>query len=390
MKHKRGQEAADGVYILLILMGLFIVLYVVLLPPADRESLLNETTSTLTTGAPAKTVLLSESPGMVYSSSVKKQTINIEPVHLYSTDEVQSSMLVKSMSVSRNLLKNNFKNVLFSVDDLDNLKKAEILFFITESKGDLKVYLNNKLIYDGKLTSEQLPLTLPLEYLQKNNKLKFESTSPGMRIFSSNYYLIKDLTLLKTIKKENKKSSRTFSVAEDVGQNVNSITLNYQINCNEDTNPKLKIMVNSRNVFEDIVSCSYLQERQVTLTKSEVNVYGRNRVEFEINKGDIEINDIKLNMKLRSSMHPSYSFDISNGVWNNINNGDSKVVLRLTLKGEGRKKANIIVQGETFSIDTNSGTYVRDITSLVDNGANTIKIVPLNDFEIVNLKVAEE
>jgi hypothetical protein len=391
MKQKRGQEGADGVYILLILMGLFIVLYVVLLPPADRASLLNETTSTSPGSAPAKSVLLSESPGMVYAATSKEQTISIEPLKLFSKEELSSSLLVKSLAVSRNLIKNNYKNIYFDLDDLQDLKKVELLFLIKESKGPISIYLNNKLIYEGVLSSSDLPLELPLNYLQNKNKLELRSASPGLKIFSSNYYLLQDVTLLKTLKKENKRVSRVFAIAEDVGQNINRATLNYVINCNRvDQNPRLTVYLNSRKVFSDLISCSYLDERRIVLTKDVLNVYGRNRLEFEIDNGDIEIKDIKLKAKLRSSMYPSYSFDISNALWDKLESGESSLVLRLKFGTTGRKRANLYIQDEKIGIDTTSGVYVRDITSMVDNGANVIKLVPLNDYEISNLRVAEE
>jgi len=204
MNNKKGQADGGAVYILILLMAFFILIYVILLPRGEREELLNITSSTdaATGEAPAKTVVLSESPGKVYSFTSNLQTINIEPIHVYSRDESTSFTLIKSMTVSRNLLKDNFKTVLFDLTDLSELKEVKLFFLITESKGPMTIYLNGKLLYEGLLTSSQMPLELPLANLQEKNRLEFYSASPGIRVFSSNYYIMQDVQLIKTLKVE--------------------------------------------------------------------------------------------------------------------------------------------------------------------------------------------
>ncbi|MEK6816501.1 MAG: hypothetical protein AABY09_02730, partial [Nanoarchaeota archaeon] len=233
--NKRGQADGGSVYILILLMAFFIVIYVILLPPTERGELLNITSAeTSATGeAPAKTVVLSESPGKVYSFSSNLQTINIEPIHVYSRDESKSFTLIKSMTVSRNLLKDNFKTVYFDLADLAELKEVKLFFLITESKGPITVYLNGKLLYEGLLTSSQMPLDLPLINLQDMNKLEFYSASPGARIFSSNYYILQDVQLIKTLKVEKTSASRTFYVSEDIGDKLSRATLTYFVTCNQ-------------------------------------------------------------------------------------------------------------------------------------------------------------
>ena len=186
MKNKRGQSTTQGVSILVLLLSFFILLYVILLPPADRAELLNETPIYGEDSAEySSKVILSESPGNVYSYSTNIHKVSIEPIHIYSKEESDSISLVKSMTVSRNLLKDNFKVINFNLKDLSELKGAKLFFLISESKGPISIYLNNKLVFDGVLTSSQLPLDLPIINLQENNKLEFYSASPGFKIFSS-------------------------------------------------------------------------------------------------------------------------------------------------------------------------------------------------------------
>ena len=388
MMRKRGQAAYE-VSILIVIIALLLLVYIILLPPAEREALLQEGDGTpVTTGAEpsAAKVLLSESPGKVYSYTTNKQTINIEPVRVFSRTEAESSSLVKSLTVSRNLLKNNFKEVLFDIRDLDKLDSAKLLLLIRESNGPLSITLNDNLVYDGELDSSQLPIELPKGYLkQSGNVLRLETASTGWRIFSSNYYLLQDLTFVKSLNVQNSRAARSF-LLDTEEQKMRSARLLYFLNCNDNKNGQLTISLNNRQVFRDLVFCQYQDEREVPLSKDLFSLSGSNTLTFEIDSGDFSIDQIKLSAELARSTYPTYNFEVDSGLWDRINDGDSKITLKLGL-GEGRKKAKFLVQGESFSIDTSGSAYEKDITSLVENGANSIKIVPENNFEITSLKV---
>jgi hypothetical protein len=336
-------------------------------------------------------VILSESPGEVYSYSTNTHTINIEPMHVYSREDSEIYTLIRAMSVSRNLLKDNFKILNFEVKDIADLKGAKILFLIKESKGPVSIYLNDKLIFEGVMTSSQLPLELPLIHLQEKNKLEFYSDSPGIRIFSSNYYLLQDIKLVKTFKREKTTASRTFYVSEEIGDRINRASLDYFITCNQiEERPTLTIMLNNRQVFKDTIFCEYLEERTLPLTKTSLNVYGQNRLVMQVDKGDINIDEISVKADLTKSMFPTYTFDVSSELWTRLDNGDTNLYLKMKLKEGDRKRAKLYVQGDQFTMDTTSSIYSKDITNMVDNGANVLKIVPDNNFEIFNLKIVGE
>jgi len=393
MNNKKGQADGGAVYILILLMAFFILIYVILLPPGEREELLNITSSTdaATGEAPAKTVVLSESPGKVYSFTSNLQTINIEPIHVYSRDESTSFTLIKSMTVSRNLLKDNFKTVLFDLTDLSELKEVKLFFLITESKGPMTIYLNGKLLYEGLLTSSQMPLELPLANLQEKNRLEFYSASPGIRVFSSNYYIMQDVQLIKTLKVEKTQASRAFFVSEDIGDKLSRATLSYFVTCNQiKQNPMLTITLNSREIFKDTVFCEYLEERSIPLTRTSLNAYGRNKLDVSIDNGDINIDEVKVKAELNKAVFPTYTFDVSSGLWTKLQSGDSKLYLRMKFPDTSHKRAKLFVQGEQFNMDTSATSYEKDISAMIDNGANSIKVEPSNNFEMLNLMIAEQ
>ena len=391
MKAKRGQAAYET-SIFIVIIALLLLVYIILLPPAEREKLLTDdgtSPSNPSSETSNAKVLLSESPGKVYSYTTNKQNINVEPVRIFSKTEADNIQLVKSLTVSRNLLKNNFKEVLFDLKDLKKMDSAKLLFLIRESKGAITITLNDALVYEGELDSSQLPIELPLTYLKETgNVLRLESASPSWKIFSSNYYLLQDVTLAKNVNIKNNRALRSFMMnAEE--QKIKSAKLLYFISCNSNENGQLTISLNNRQVYRDLVFCQYQDEREIPLSKDLFSLTGTNTLMFEIDKGDYSIDPLKLIVELARSSYPTYSFEVDSDLWKRINDNDAKVMLRLNL-GEGRKKAVFLIQGETVSMDTSAAIYERDITSLVENGANSIKVMPDMNFDITSLKVYEQ
>ncbi|HII16234.1 MAG TPA: hypothetical protein HA362_08080 [Nanoarchaeota archaeon] len=388
---KRGDAAAE-LSTFVILMALFVILYIVLLPPGDRDMLLNQTTSSSSSAGVAvpegAKVLLSESPGMVYSYSKNIQTVKLEPIHLYEKDETTQFNLVKSLSVSRNILKDGYKNVIFTMDDMEKLSSAKLFMAVSESRGMLTIKLNGHDIYQGVLTSEQLPIDLPKEYLQASNTLALSvSLPPFSQFYKSNYYLLQDLKLIKTYSVENTEVSRAFFVDTEAGT-VKKATLGYIVNCNAlEPRGSLTIKVNSRLLSKDTIFCDFQEEIKLPIDTESLADDGRNRVSFSIDKGDYNLDQAAIKVETGKSTYPSYTFDISSDHYQSIKDGSKKLFLKFKLRESGRKKALVSVQDSEFSFDTSASEYSKDISAMVDDGANYVKIVPKEDFEIVNLKV---
>ncbi|MEA3379207.1 MAG: hypothetical protein U9Q69_06275 [Nanoarchaeota archaeon] len=394
MKKKLFKKAEGGaeMSIFVLLLAFFILIYVLLLPPAERELLLNETISSSENAAGISTskVLISDAPGEVYSYTTNIHKVSIQPIQIYSKMESNIYSLIKSMTVSHNLLKDNYKQIYFNLDNLESLSDLKLVCLISEHKGPISIYLNSKLIFEGELSTLDLPLDLPIMHLQKNNKLEFYSSSPGFKIFSSNHYILKDVSLIKEYKVEKTKARRAFLINKEIGERIRKASLEYFITCNSaNENPRLKISLNNDNLFNDDIFCNYLEKRTLPLPIESINKDGNNILIMEIDKGDINIDEIQVKSELSKSIYPTYIFDIGSDLWKKINDG-TKIFLKLNMEEDTRKRAKIIIQENTFYLNSYSETYEKDITNLLDNGANVIQIIPQNNFKIVNLKVYEE
>ena len=388
MNRKRAQAAVE-VSVLIFLIGVFIIGYIILLPAEDRQELLDSTSSDIGEDSSDEDnvgkTLLSEAPGDVSSSKSGTSTTSLEPMRLYSTTESATETLATSLTVSRSILANNYKTLHFDMDNLDNLEDLGLLFLITESKGDLVVELNDNVVYEGEVDTNDLPLSLPMSSLkEEDNTLRLSTSSPGINIFSSHYYLLQDLELVEDFNVADTSSRRTFTVDEP--GDVSSATLNYFITCNDDDEGILTISLNSREVFSDRIFCEYLNERELALDEDYLAT--SNTLEFTITEGDYNIEEVELEVKSSSKEYPSYTFDVDSDLYENVGAGDVEVYLKLTFADQDdQKAAKVLVNEHEFSFDTNDQEYERKITSMLDNGANTITLEPELSFEIDNIKV---
>lgn len=383
---KRAQTAVE-VSVLVFLIAVIMVGYIVLLPEADRTALLNgessSSTGTSSSSSSAQT-LLSESPGDVQSAKSTTQTRDLEPIRLYSSTKSDTQSLAASLTISRNIIQDNYKVIDFDVSNLAALKDTQLLFLISDSKGDLTITINGHTIYEGPMTSNELPLDIPTSYLMDTgNELKL-STDLTWNIFSPHFYQLQDIQLIEDYTVADTSASRTFSI--DTPADVTAATLTYFITCNADKEGILGISLNSHEVFSDQVFCNYLNQRELSLDTDYLKT--SNSLTFDITEGDYNIEEAQVEIKSKTKDYPSFSFDIDSDLYSEISSGQKDVYLQMTFDdSSSQKEGTILVQQYSFDFNTEDGSYEKKISSYVDDGSNTITLEPASDFTIDNLKV---
>ena len=387
--NKKGVQSAIEVSILIFIITGILIGYVILIPEDQRNELLDDeddtsTDGTSSTSTDSGTSLLSASPGEIEPRKSETMIYGIDPTKLYSRIETETQTLANSLTVSRSLIHNDYKNIYFDVDR-DNLDQLELLFLIVESKGNLKVEINDQEIYYDELTSNVLPLEIPVSYLiDEDNILKLTSNSPGWRLFSSNYYTIQDVELIKDYLVEDTSKIKTFSI--DNVNTLKSATLSYYITCNTPDEGRLTITLNEREVFDDDIFCEYLEKRELVLDDDYLRT--TNTLIFEIDEGDYNLDEIEVALLSEGRDYPTYTFELDSDDYEDVSSGEKEVFLEVSFGDDSsHKEATIYVQEYSFNINTYSTDYEKEISSYVDNGANTIKIQPSVTFDIENFKV---
>ena len=380
-------QSAVEVTVLILILAAAMVGYIIVLPEEDRNELLAEDSITSSSDDETAGVLLSESPGYVSPSKSTSHTRSLEPVRLYSTTESTPKSLASSISISHSLINNDYKTIQFKIDNQRELEDLSLLFFASESKGPLRIKLNDQLIYDAEFSSSDLPMKLPLDALTTDVNYLELSTGFSWNIFSPNYYLIQDLQLVQDYLVEDKVATRTFSI--DDPDEISSITLNYFITCNSNDQGILTISMNNQEMFSDRIFCEYLNQRELKLDEDALE--SSNTLKFEITEGDYNIEEIMITEKTKAKDYPSFSFDLDNDLYQDITSGEKDLYLKLTFDDDtSDKEATIHIQEYSFDFNTDALSYERKITTYVDDGANTITIEPLESFQITNLKVYVE
>ena len=389
---KKGEALTSGkdVAILLLLIAVFVVLYVLLLPPAEREALLNETSnvSSQQYGAVVPQTLLSESPGSV--SSVAEQTIthDFAPINLFIKSEPVTKTLANSLYIGRSLFSEDSQTLTFPVESVSSVKDATLFFSVKNAVGKLEIRLNNNIIFFDKIGSSEVKLIpLPINFLQRNNVIMLRASSPGILFWRTNSYTLDNLGIKETFELINPREERVFSVSESEKNNLERAILLYSLYCNslEGDSTKLKIYVNNNQLFSSLINCGSAASSMEIPTNYFAR--GSNKLIFVIEEGDFTISDVKIKTELKEKSYPTYHFNVDSTSYNSINSGQGSAVMSFTFVGSQQKTATVLVNNNQFDISTADTSYSNDISKFINLGDNVIKIVPSNTFTIDSLKV---
>lgn len=423
---KRGQSSGGSIATLILIIGGAFLVYLMLLPAEDRNQLTgfenNESSHTnclddcLNTYDDCKydcdtsscrencledyrncrddcdfketnifRNLLSESPGVVFPFERNTTKQDFDSVRLFSSSKTENIFLASRITVSKSLFKNDYKSFIFDLSDLDNVEKLSLFFNVISSNGNLMIQLNGKEIYNGIVSSSNLPIELPKSYLKEHNLL--ELSTSGYAIGSSSYD-IKDLQIIKKFKVENKKESRYFVLSSTEKNNIQKATFRYFVNCMSLSKEGiLKISLNNKLVSMYMVVCDAGEID--TEVDSSYFVSGRNTLTFEIDEGDYIIEDLQLDKKMEASYYPIYYFSVQEDEFNDIRDNVLNVKLKLDMiNNKNVKRATFLINDNRAYMDTTKDKFEVDISDLIVEGENYIRIVPRDEFEITNLDIS--
>src|SRR3989344_1201179 len=215
---KKSQTQAGSIAVLIVLIALFMALYLLFLPQKERLELLgenqtNETGTQRTQGQGTLTqgLLLSQSPGSLKPFEKDTNTHDIDAVNLYVRAEPITIDLANSLTISKSLFSENKRELRFNIDDLNNLDQVTLFFLVNNAKGNLIISLNDVEIYNNKAQGLK-SVTLPVDLIQKTNKLTFTVSSPGFNIFAKNSYTLSEIKVRESFEITNTKEQRTFTL----------------------------------------------------------------------------------------------------------------------------------------------------------------------------------
>jgi len=382
MKKKGAVPEGLNVSILVILIALFIIGYIVLLPPEEREELLG--TEEIEEGE-VKT-LLSESPGFV--SPFEEETVShkLSPFDLFVRVEPVVSSVLGSLFLEAGLFTRRSHELTFDLDQLDSLKRVDLYFFVRNSKGTLHVKLNGEKVYADKIVAGKImSIKLPPRLLEDTNNIEL-FLSPAL--FGRNRYFLEDIKIREEYQSSNTEEERYFVISSYEYNYLRNAKLNYFMHCRafSEKGTELEIELNNKP-FRDInIPCV---NRDVSFDINLVDLKeGKNSLSFEIDRGDYSFRDVEIEVELKEKTYPTFYFVVDEDDYESVVDEDLVAVLDLTFTDIDRlKEAQIFVNNKRIYLSSRNDAYSKDISDYLKEGSNKLKIVPKNRFEIINLEV---
>jgi len=391
---KRGFSRKGGVdlpeslnaYYLILFIGLFLLIYIVLLPEGQKEELVGQPSSGYypSSGKPnyggsygptQQEILFSQSIGELQPFGQKIYAKPLASVSLYTDQDKDEELLAKSLDVSGGFFSGTEKELIFKVSQDAPLDNVRLLFFLEKAEGSITISLNDREIFSGPLTSSQLPLQLPASSIRSVNHITF-SVSGG---FSRSSYVLRDVTLFKTYTLAHTTEQRTFVLSADDLQRFGHLSLFYIINC-QTANEKgtLWIRLNSKVISQQQIVCD-AGEVSHDFNRNDLHE-GRNVLELSIDGGKYILERMLLEGDIDAGKAPGYSFSVPTG--------SGSVFMELQLGADNRRKvATVLVNGYPLYLDTYGDHFSFDISSYVVPGQNNLRIIAETAFDVASLDV---
>jgi len=387
---RKGQSGINAAILIAIILGL-IVLYVVYLPTSEREKLLlNKTSTSSSGGEDDDDVLLKKYPKSLDKIS-KIDEKDLPNVYLFKSTEAKEIEKINPLVVRNGVFDKKDKITTFSIDNLDTVDKVLLSFAAKKRKGILMIKLNGVAIYEGEIVGEVAePVKLRKSLLEKDNTLEFSVSSVGFRFWSTNEYSLENIKITGDITDETRqKSQNIFSLTKSEYNNLEKVTLKFVPYCKAVADVGiLDVLVNNHNIFSAVPVCDDPYKQAVPL--GTLNA-GENFIVFSTGKGSYSIEQIRLNFEVEETKKKIYYFEINESTWEEIEDDDKGVLLKLTFVDDGEnKRADVSINGHLTSIDQEEVFYSRNIKNWVEEGNNYVEIRPRTDLEIQELRVEME
>ncbi|MEK6946961.1 MAG: hypothetical protein AABX32_05135 [Nanoarchaeota archaeon] len=387
MLQKRAQGGVNAAILVAIIAGL-IILYIIFLPTSQREALLQNKTTESTSGENNPNVLLSVSPGSLSISQGLENLKSIPDAFLVETTNAQELNAINPFIVRNGWFDTKTYKADFGIDDPANTDNVILSFTAKKHTGVLTIKLNNAVIYENEIGNENIaPVKLDKRLLSKTNTLEFSVSSVGIKFWSTNEYSFENVKVIGDITDTSRQqSTNIFTISDSEFASMDKATLKFVPSCGSISNVGiLDIFVNNRKLFSSVPVCdnSYKQ----SIPKSVLNE-GENNIVFKTNKGSYSIEQIKISLDFGQPTVRTYYFEITPAAFSSIRNGNKDVQLTVKFVDDGKqKRAKLDVNGHIETVDTNKLTFTEKINTKVSEGNNYIRLDPIDEVSIVELRV---
>jgi hypothetical protein len=389
---KKGQAAAAAATFLAILAGLLVV-FVILVSPEDRDALLNDGVTDggiedSTTDNVEEKILLEEYPGKVDYLSLDEVEHSLAAVRIYTNTESVTLKEKDSVYTKNGIFSEDVGEFSFSISDLDNTDSVVFSFAINDGQGNLAIIFNEEELYNSPITVGDSPIiTVPDNLIAEDNVITFQVSSPGIAFWKTNFASLINLKVVGRYTDLGYQSaSNTFLVSETEYDNLESLELQFQPDCDYDEVGRLIISINDYNIYSGVPDCGL---SMVPIEFSPEVVYqGENQITFYTEYEEYELSHIKIMSQLEEIDYTTYYFELSHEEEESVQDEDSYVELTLEFTDDTSEKTGYVsINGDRNHFDTREISYAIDISDDIVSGNNAVQINPSTTIELRELVV---
>jgi len=385
--HKKSQGGMNAAVLVAIIAGL-IILYIVFLPSSERKKLIEERATETTSGGDTSNVLLKAFPGMLSTSSNLEDEKEIPNIFLVETTNAKEMEKINPFIVRSGWFDKKAKKIDFWLEDPDNTDNVVVSFTAKKREGILTIKLNNVIVFENELTSEIIePVKLDKKLLQKTNLLEFSVSSVGLKFWTTNEYSLENVRIIGDITDTSKQeSTNLFTLSDSEFSSMDKATLKFIPYCgNVNDLGTLDIYINNKKLFSSVPVCDNAYRQSVP--KSALNE-GENNIVFKTSKGSYSVEQIRIALEFKEPAVKTYFFEVSSDAFQSIRNGNDDAVLTIKLVDDNKqKRAKLDVNGHIETIETDKAAFSKNINSRISEGNNYLRLEPLEDMEVVELKI---
>lgn len=407
---RRGQNAAQAAILVAIIAGLLII-YILFLPPAEREKLLfgNQGSGSGPGYGPGGGVFTQYGPVLVFRDSpgtlrlLKSPLVehNIPSATIYTRINTQPIKAVDSAIIKNGVFANQDLDIEFTTN---KESRNFLLSFNVGSAGKqpLRVLLNGHLIYERPVRERSpAPIILPHDYLVEGvNHLVIEAADVGLSFWSPNTYSISNIMITAdVVDTSNSAAMQSFSIPEEELGGIESAQLQFVPECNPKSVGRLIVTLNARlipgpnNTTQEIPNVVYSATPDCgVLFKTDISradLYPINNILFS-SDGQFVVSRIKLIARLKQNDYPVYYFNLPRDMYDSLAEGKGQLRFTMTFTDyRNIKTGETVINGFVQSFSTKEYVYQAVIDpGILTPGPNTLQVIPHVDrLDIAEIKV---
>lgn len=328
---KKGEDAvsrtgAPGSALLVLMVAFLIILYILFLPPSDREALLEggalpgERTGLNSYISSVGTTPLQETIGKLTAVTDPEIEHNLQSFRIYTTTDSKLIEEISSIYIKNSAFGREFGEFSFNVDR-NSAENMLLSFNIARSSGRLVIYFNGEQIFAGELGyGTPPPISLPKSLLKSENTISFAVSSPGVAFWRVNEYLLETVRVTGDLTDSSHSfTSQKLYLANEEIENFDNAVMSFFPDCNPSSVGVMNIFINNNNVFRGIPDCNI--RNYVDLGKAILNV-GENNLEFTSTAGSYIVDMLKVEVKLKTPDYPIYYFMLDEDLFVDVANED--------------------------------------------------------------------